>query len=87
MTDSGGPYGFSLLASPTGYSVYHAATFSLRKAFGDHYSILGNYTFSKSIDLATDVQLTDSPMNYLRPHLDRALGPQLRKHRTQPGSQ
>jgi hypothetical protein len=74
-------FGFSLLASPTGYSIYHAATFSLRKAFGDHYSILGNYTFSKSIDLATDVQLTDSPMDYLRPQLDRALGDNDVRHR------
>jgi hypothetical protein len=67
-------FGFSLLASPSGYSIYHAGTLSVRKAFAHHYSILGNYTYSKSIDLATDVQLTDSPMDYLRPQLDRALG-------------
>jgi hypothetical protein len=74
-------FGFALMASPTGYSVYHAGTLSVRKPFAHHYSILGNYTFSKSIDLATDVQLTDSPMNYLRPQLDRALGDNDVRHR------
>jgi hypothetical protein len=81
FTPSDPNFGFSLLASPTGYSLYHAATFSVRRTFGDHYSILGNYTFSKSIDLATDVQLTDSPMDYLRPQLDRALGDNDVRHR------
>jgi hypothetical protein len=74
-------FGFALLASPTGYSIYHAGTLTVRKPFAHHYSILGNYTFSKSIDLATDVQLTDSPMNYLRPQLDRALGDNDVRHR------
>jgi hypothetical protein len=67
-------FGFALMASPTGYSIYHAGTLSVRRPFAHHYSILGNYTFSKSIDLATDIQLTDSPMDYLHPQLDRALG-------------
>jgi hypothetical protein len=74
-------FGFSLLASPGGYSIYHAGTLGVRKPFAHHYSILGNYTFSKSIDLATDVQLTDSPMDYLRPQLDRALGDNDVRHR------
>ena len=74
-------FGFALMASPTGFSLYHAGTVSVRKPFAHHYSILGNYTFSKSIDLATDVQLTDSPMNYLRPQLDRALGDDDVRHR------
>ncbi len=67
-------FGFALEATPTGYSIYHAGTASVRKVFSRHYSILGNYTYSKSIDIATDVQLTDSPMDYLHPGLDRALG-------------
>jgi len=67
-------FGFALTASPSGFSIYHAGILSVRKSFAHHYSILGNYTFSKSIDLATDVQLTDSPLDYLRPQLDRALG-------------
>jgi hypothetical protein len=46
---------------------------SLRKNFARHYSALANYTFSKSIDISTDVQLTDAPMDYLDPGLDRAV--------------
>ncbi len=67
-------FGFALMASPAGYSLYNAGILSVRKPFAHHFSILGNYTYSKSIDLATDVQLTDSPMDYLNPQLDRALG-------------
>jgi len=66
-------FGFALEATPTGYSIYHAGTLSARKLFAHHYSILANYTYSKSIDIATDVQLTDSPMDYLHPNLDRGL--------------
>lgn len=66
-------FGFSLLDTPTGYSIYHAGTLSVRKPFAHHYSILGNYTYSKSIDISTDIQLTDTPMDYLHPQLDRAL--------------
>jgi hypothetical protein len=66
-------FGFALEATPTGYSIYHAGTLSARKPFAHHYSILANYTYSKSIDIATDVQLTDSPMDYLHPNLDRGL--------------
>jgi hypothetical protein len=74
-------FGFALMASPSGYSIYHAGTVGVRKPFAHHYSISGNYTFSKSIDLATDVQLTDSPMDYLNPQLDRALGDNDVRHR------
>ena len=46
----------------------------MRRPFAQHYSLLANYTYSKSIDISTDVQLTGSPMNYLQPQLDRGLG-------------
>jgi hypothetical protein len=64
-------FGFALEVTPTGYSTYNGGTLSVRKAFARHYSILANYTYSKSIDIATDVQLTDTPMDYLDPRLDR----------------
>src|ERR1700680_4426915 len=51
-------FGFTLEATPTGYSIYHAGTLSVRKPFAYHYSILANYTYSKSIELSTDIQLT-----------------------------
>jgi Carboxypeptidase regulatory-like domain/TonB dependent receptor len=74
-------FGFALLAAPSGYSIYNAGTLSIRKPFAHHYSILGNYTFSKSIDISTDVQLTDAPMDYLHPNLDRALSENDVRHR------
>jgi hypothetical protein len=73
-------FGFTLEATPTAYSIYHAGTLSLRKPFAHHYSILANYTYSKSIDIATDIQLTDSPMDYLHPNLDRGLSENDTRH-------
>ena len=73
-------FGFALEATPTAYSIYHAGTLSVRKPFAQNYGLLANYTYSKSIDLATDVQLTDSPMDYLRPNLDRGLGENDMRH-------
>ncbi len=74
-------FGFTLLGTPSAYSIYHAGIVSMRKNFAHHYSVLANYTFSKSIDLATDVQLTDTPMDYLNPGLDRAIGDNDIRHR------
>jgi hypothetical protein len=74
-------FGFTFLATPSAYSIYHAGIASLRKSFAHHYSALANYTFSKSIDLATDVQLTDTPMDYLHPGRDRAIGDNDIRHR------
>jgi hypothetical protein len=74
-------FGFTFLATPSAYSIYHAGIASVRKNFAHHYSVLANYTFSKSIDLATDVQLTDTPMDYLHPGLDRAIGDNDIRHR------
>jgi hypothetical protein len=67
-------FGFSLIVWPIGWSIYNGGTVSLRKNFTQHFSLLANYTYSKSIDVATDVQLANTPQNYLRPDLDRARG-------------
>jgi outer membrane receptor protein involved in Fe transport len=74
-------FGFALIATPSGYSNYNGGTLSLRKSFLNHYSVLANYTYSKSIDIATDVQLTDTPQDYLNPNLDRAIGDNDIRHR------
>ncbi|MGB6546959.1 MAG: TonB-dependent receptor [Candidatus Acidiferrales bacterium] len=65
-------FGFALLDTPSGYSIYNAGILSVRKVLAHHFSILGNYTYSKSIDISTDVQLTDTPVDYRDPGLDRA---------------
>ena len=53
----------------------------MRKPFAHHYSLLANYTYSKSIDICTDIQLTDTPMDYLNPRLDRGLSENDVRHR------
>jgi outer membrane receptor protein involved in Fe transport len=74
-------FGFTLEATPTAYSIYHGGTLSVRKPFAHHYNLLANYTYSKSIDIVTDIQLTDTPMDYLNPRLDRGLGENDVRHR------
>jgi hypothetical protein len=66
-------FGFTLYVTPSGYSDYNAGIVSFRKNFAHYYSVLANYTISKSLDLGTDVQLNDVPMDYLNPGLDRAV--------------
>jgi hypothetical protein len=67
-------FGFALLVAPIGWSIYNGGTLSLRKNFTHHYSVLANYTYSKSMDISTDVQLGNTPYNYLNPGTDRARG-------------
>ena len=74
-------FGFALIATPTGFSIYNGGILSVRKNFARHYSVLANYTYSKSIDISTDVQLTDTPQNYLDPNGDRAVGDNDIRHR------
>ncbi|MGH9745313.1 MAG: TonB-dependent receptor domain-containing protein [Candidatus Acidiferrales bacterium] len=74
-------FGFSLIVAPVGYSNYNGGTLSFRKNFSNHYSVLANYTYSKSIDISTDVQLAATPYDYLNPGLDRARGDNDVRHR------
>ena len=74
-------FGFVLFAAPSGWSIYNAGTIGLRKEFGHNYSLLANYTYSKSIDVATENQLQDEPQDYLAPQLDRAVGDNDVRHR------
>jgi len=75
------PFGFVLYVKPMGFSLYNAGTLSLRKAMSHHFNLLANYTFSKSIDIATTVNLPATPENYLHPEFDRALGDNDVRHR------
>src|SRR6266478_1418752 len=68
------PFGFVLYVKPIGFSLYNAGTASLRKTFSHHFNLLANYTYSKSIDISTTINLPNTPENYLHPEFDRALG-------------
>src|SRR5712692_4997242 len=74
-------FGFVLYVKPIGFSLYNAGTFSLRKAFSHHFNFLANYTYSKSIDISTTINLPNTPENYLHPELDRAVGDNDVRHR------
>ena len=67
-------FGFVLYVKPIGFSIYNAGTASLRRSFTNHFSVLANYTYSKSIDISTTVNLPNTPENYLFPQYDRAVG-------------
>lgn len=74
-------FGFVLYATPSGWSIYNAGIVSLRKEFAGHYSVLANYVYGKSIDIATENQLQDEPQDYLNPQLDRAVSDNDVRHR------
>ena len=74
-------FGFVLYATPSGWSIYNAGSISLRKEFTQHYSLLANYVYGKSIDVATEGQLQDVPQDYLEPQLDRAVSDNDVRHR------
>jgi hypothetical protein len=77
--DSG--FGFVLYATPSGWSIYNAGSLTLRKDLSHHYSVLANYVYGKSIDIATENQLQDEPQDYLQPQLDRAVSDNDVRHR------
>jgi hypothetical protein len=56
----------------SGKSIYHALSFNLRKRFGNHYELLGSYTWSHAIDDSTDLQTLLNPQDNRRPDLERS---------------
>jgi hypothetical protein len=74
-------FGFVLYATASGWSIYNAGSLLLRKDLAHRYSVLANYVYGKSIDVATEAQLQDEPQNYLEPQLDRAVSDNDVRHR------
>ncbi len=74
-------FGFALEATASGWSIYNAGNVGLRKEFGQSFSVLANYVYGKSIDIATENQLQDEPQDYLAPQLDRAVSDNDVRHR------
>jgi hypothetical protein len=56
----------------SGASIYHGLTLNLRKRFGNHYELLGSYTWSHAIDDSTDLQTLLNPQDNRRPDLERS---------------
>jgi hypothetical protein len=74
-------FGFVLYATASGWSIYNSGSVSLHKEFAQRFSVLANYVYGKSIDIATENQLQDEPQNYLAPQLDRAVSDNDVRHR------
>lgn len=74
-------FGFALFGTPSGWSIYNSGSLGLRKDLAQHYSVLANYVYGKSIDIATENQLQDEPQDYLEPQLDRAVSDNDVRHR------
>jgi hypothetical protein len=55
-----------------GNSVYHAATFELRRRFANNFQFLAGYTWSHAIDDSSDLQTLLLPQDVKRLDLDRA---------------
>ncbi len=74
-------FGFALMVNPIGWSIYNAGTVSLRKNFTHHFNLLTNYTYSKSLDISTTVNLPNTPQNWILPQLDKGVGDNDIRHR------
>lgn len=74
-------FGFAFLDSPEGYSIYHAGFLTFNRRFRNHFQLMANYTWSKSIDNQTTIGYPTGPQNYLRKDLERAVSDNNIAHR------
>ncbi len=74
-------FGFAFLDSPIGYSIYHAGFLTFNRRFRNHFQVMANYTWSKSIDNQTTIGYPTGPQNYLRIDLERAVSDNNIAHR------
>ena len=59
--------------SSEAYAVYQAGIVEVKKRFSDHFTLFGNYTFSKGFDTSTDYNSDYGPQDPTNLKLDRAL--------------
>jgi hypothetical protein len=64
-----------------GNSIYNGLTANLKKRFTSHYEFLASYTYSHTIDDATDLQATLTPQDSYYPNLDRSTSTFDQRHR------
>ena len=74
-------FGFAFLDSPIGYSIYHAGFLTFSRRFRNHFQVMANYTWSKSIDNQTTIGYPTGPQDYLRIDLERAVSDNNIAHR------
>jgi hypothetical protein len=59
--------------SSQAYAVYEGGIVEVKKRFSDHFTLFGNYTFSKGFDTSTDYNSDYGPQDPTNLNLDRAL--------------
>ena len=59
--------------SSESYAVYEAGIAEITKRFSNHFSVFGNYTFSKGFDTSTDYNTDYGPQDPTDLNLDRSL--------------
>jgi Carboxypeptidase regulatory-like domain len=59
--------------SSEAYAVYEGGIVEVKKRFSDHFTLFGNYTFSKGFDTSTDYNSDYGPQDPTNLNLDRAL--------------
>ena len=59
--------------SSEAYAVYEGGIVEVKKRFSDHFTLFGNYTYSKGFDTSTDFNSDYGPQDPTNLNLDRAL--------------
>jgi hypothetical protein len=62
-------------------SLYEGGIIEIKKRFGAHYTLLGNYTYSKGFDTTTDFNSDYGPQDPTNLGLDRGLSPFDQRHK------
>ncbi len=59
--------------SSEAYAVYEGGILEVKKRFSDHFTLFGNYTYSKAIDTSTDFNSDYGPQDPTNINLDRSI--------------
>jgi hypothetical protein len=67
--------------SSESYALYEGGIVEVKKRFGEHFTLFGNYTFSKGFDTSTDYNSDYGPQDPTNLNLDRALSEFDQRHK------
>jgi len=67
--------------SSEAYAVYEGAILEVKKRFREHFTLFGNYTYSKGFDTSTDYNTDYGPQDPTNLNLDRALSEFDQRHK------
>jgi len=59
--------------SSVGYALYEGGILEIKKRFSDHFTLFGNYTYSKAFDTSTDFNSDYGPQDPTNINIDRSL--------------